>query len=651
MRERGIIFALLAGLGAVTYRSSPQNTAINSANLTPAESTPQPAHSSETEFASTLARFAKTRTFEIRVEANGSCTVAAKPVTASDERRFFFDWVVAIVPDPEHSNLRLSFDRDIEAIQLASARAGYQFERYWLPWRTEATARETSYVIRPESRDTKAEVSGTVITPEKDERERLPGVLLFRNGSGWPLAVFLVTESPTAGIAPEEFRTATCLGKQLAELDGAYDGENLRVIGPAFSGSLEPLSTLLRTHELQSRFRAVKIRTWTTDHLSHKRFRESISKVQNECGEQHYELDFKPLLVDSLPAIGRFSEYVRETWHDNTPIVLLTEEATTFGGLVLRPDFGTDLYRDEDQETLDIKRKLTAGVAHIFTVPFPRNLGLLRNATEKHDHLPAFGDDSRRSDLPRNGLLLSLKQQGRPSLEIPTFSDEQTPLSEESVLFTIGAALKTGVIHYVGILATDPLDTLFLTRYLHSASPNVRVFTLDPDLLFEHGSDISDYSGVMGLSSYPLFPLSQVWSGAHEGTIMFPSNSSEAMYNATMAVLHDLPSNGVGRSIWEQVDRRDMTDPFNGHTGALWLTVASRSGFEPITVLEDPRWDNNRDWHAKEWRAKQYEKKGEDKIPRFGNQPLAPGLSLRPPLPPKYRPSALPLSSTSSYGR
>lgn len=60
------------------------------------------------------------------------------------------------------------------------------------------------------------------------------------------------------------------------------------------------------------------------------------------------------------------------------------------------------------------------------------------------------------------------------------------------------------------------------------------------------------------------------------------------MYNATLAVLHDLPSSRVGRRPWNQVDRRDIIDPFTRSRQALWVTVAGRNGFEPIAVLHGP---------------------------------------------------------------
>ncbi len=44
--------------------------------------------------------------------------------------------------------MKLDFDRNIEGIQLAAPKAGYQFERFWLPWRTESQPRGPSQTLR-----------------------------------------------------------------------------------------------------------------------------------------------------------------------------------------------------------------------------------------------------------------------------------------------------------------------------------------------------------------------------------------------------------------------------------------------------------------------------------------------------------------------
>lgn len=362
------------------------------------------------------------------------------------------------------------------------------------------------------------------------------------------------------------------------------------------SGSLASLSTLINTHK--PAFKEIEVRTWTEDHASHQQFRKSVedAHLEIECKRSSDPLKwhFRPMQVDSVPAIRRLIRYVRENWHDDSPIVLLTEEATAFGNI--RKSNIEESTSDSTCDSLNKSHvppliesknggddKPQGPYDKVWTIPFPRNLSQLRNASEKQDHLPGFGDDSRRSELPRNGILMSLKQETEAALEIPTFSKEQTPVSQESVLFTMGSLLKTGAIHYVGILATDPLDTLFLARYLHRASPNIRIFTVDADLLFEHGSDSSDYSGILTISTYPLIPLTQVWSGSYDSVYPFPTSTSEAIYNSELEILSALPGIKSGIS----ASSRDLLNPFSHAPKSSWVTVAGRSGFEPVAVLYD----------------------------------------------------------------
>ncbi len=594
MRERGILFALLAGMGAMTYHSV-SSTGTGSQSPRTAEAVPGPLHSAEEDLSKTFDAFDKRRRFTITLTGNG-VNLSANPIKGlrSTGQRNSFDWAIAIVPDPEHSNLKLDFDRDVEALQLAAARAHYQFERYWLPWNTDAQSqKEGSYLMRAASSNSGAKSGGFLMARIPDNRASLPGVLLFRNNGSYPLALFLVSESPTGGIAAEEFRAAVSLGRQLSELGLRKDDRVLRLIGPGMSGSLASLGTLINTENPP--FGEINVRTWTEDHASHIQFREAVvdanERLESKRTLLHLDCHFKPMQVDSVPAIRRLIRYVRESWRDDSPIVLLTEEATAFGNVDKsaieseKTSFACDSLHEPDSTPPSEAPEVGDPYKKVWSIPFPRNLSQLRNASEKQDHVPGFGDDSHRSDLPRNGILMSLKQETETALEIPTFSKEQTPVSQESVLFTIGSLLKTGAIHYVGILATDPLDTLFLARYLHKASPNLRVFTLDGDLLFEHGSDSSDYSGILTVSTYPLIPLTQVWGSAQQKTVYaFPASTSEAVYNSTLEVLSTLA--GITSSKAEILASvRDRLNPFSDSTKPSWITVAGRSGFEPVAIL------------------------------------------------------------------
>ena len=112
--------------------------------------------------------------------------------------------------------------------------------------------------------------------------------------------------------------------------------------------------------------------------------------------------------------------------------------------------------------------------------------------------------------------------------------------------------------------------------------------------MLEHGSDSADYEGVLAVTNYPLFAISQLWTGSQGTLHVFPSSTSESIHNALTSLL----------APWVKEEKtisalRDLKNPFepdfekahppsNAHP-PLWITVASRTGFEPIAVLPDPR--------------------------------------------------------------
>jgi hypothetical protein len=551
VRERGGILALLAALGAIGHFSAPK-ARLESAGAQTSVSSGVVA-ASQDELEKTFSKFDKHRAYSLDF-GSGLPHFKAKrlPYIVSGGEPVF-DWAIATVRDPEHTPLRLDFDREIEAIQLASAAANYQFERYWFPWRADGAiaGRDVRYLIA--ERRGRAEIT----QQEDDLRSSLPGVLLFRPHDEAQkrraLAIFLVSEAPVGGIAPLQFRTAVSLGRSLRTLSGQQDDHRLVVIGPSCSGSLDSLATLILSEKPS--FKSASVNTWTTGHSSQDAFREKL--------EHSLSLDLQASEIQETAAINTFVNYVRNTWNDREPILILTEEQTAFGANLNPPP------------SKHLNHQITD--KHVFTVTFPRNLSRLRNASETQDR---NGADARDAEVPHTGLLLSLKEESEDE-EIPTFSRQQTPLSQESVLFTIGKMLKTGVIHYAGIFATDSLDTLFLARYLRSACPNLRLFTGSPDLLLEHGSDSSEYSGIFSLSRYPLFPFSQLWSGTQGTLHVFPSADAEAAYNSTIASLRLLAGNSQGGPY-----QRDQDGPYVWSPQHLWIAVAGRNGFEPVAVLD-----------------------------------------------------------------
>src|SRR5262249_58774622 len=156
-----------------------------------------------------------------------------------------------------------------------------------------------------------------------------------------------------------------------------------------------------------------------------------------------------------------------------------------------------------------------------------------------------------------------LQGSGNDDDAVPQFAGAQTPLSQEAVMLGIVGELRKHRVQFTVIRATDPLDQLFLARYLRQAYPKGRVVVTSPDLLLARQED-SVLHGVLGLGSYSLVPgldesICQVTLAdadplhSHENKI-FVSRSSLGTYNAAVALLErikqdrDAGKNGTPKS-------------------------------------------------------------------------------------------------------
>src|SRR6476646_10510311 len=143
--------------------------------------------------------------------------------------------MIAIVPDPVQTHLALRFDRAIDAIELAAESMKYVLDRYWLPWDLDPKADWTDYE------------SFQAAKRDRDQKEREPGLLMFRwdgepeKADATVLYVFLVGESPTAGINGEQFVNAVCYADLLNEIGLGPDQRHPCPRNPRFRN--KPVST------------------------------------------------------------------------------------------------------------------------------------------------------------------------------------------------------------------------------------------------------------------------------------------------------------------------------------------------------------------------------------------------------------------------
>src|SRR5438067_1950698 len=102
--------------------------------------------------------------------------------------------LIATVPDPVRSHMQLEFDRTLAGIVRGAGAADFALQRYWFPW-------------TPSSQQDRQKI------PEDQLQLRLrqPGILILRHtepDKDERLAIFLVSETPTAGVNRVQFANA-----------------------------------------------------------------------------------------------------------------------------------------------------------------------------------------------------------------------------------------------------------------------------------------------------------------------------------------------------------------------------------------------------------------------------------------------------------
>jgi hypothetical protein len=224
--------------------------------------------------------------------------------------------------------------------------------------------------------------------------------------------------------------------------------------------------------------------------------------------------------------------------------------------------------------------------SHMLTVSFPRDISLLRNSHTDEQSGGASGG------TPTPYLRFTTRDQGAEDT-LPEFSKDVTPLSQEAQLMSISHTLTQLHADFAYIVASNPMDALFLAKSLHRSNPDTRL-VMEPDLLLQREGDDEAYIGSLSVTPYPL-----VWAGRSPekpGQLRtFANAEMEAYYNAASFTLGlmTLPSYELdhGKQVFpilygyrgptpgDRSERDGKTHP------GLWLTAVGSDGYYPIAML------------------------------------------------------------------
>ena len=399
-------------------------------------------------------------------------------------------FAIAILPDPIHTRLALMFDREIEAIQEAAERQGYSFDRAIFPW-------DRAPVPQSDDVDKRREAAEV-----QKAREEYPGLLIFRGVSEddaknpiaypAPLFVFVVGETPTSGIRKKQFQHAVEIMRQIGERnktdppggDPPAKSRPLLILGPSTSGSLRSLKRELTV--LGDDLKAFVYSGGITDTGSIRDFTKLIGPGIHFASFQEND-DF---------VRDRFVQFACRDGYRTDEIATLSEGDTAYGSGVqnkANPDSAEAPSSDEK-----------CSDAQIVRLRFPREISYFRaayqNQTASH---PASSDEI---PVPQAAAVaLNPEEIGTDDDAALPYAGAQTPATQEAVMLGIVSELNKHHTKFTIIYASDPLDQVFLARYLRTKYPRGKVVVTDPDLLLISQED-SSLRGVLGINTYPIVP-------------------------------------------------------------------------------------------------------------------------------------------------
>lgn len=465
------------------------------------------------------------------------------------------DFAIVTVPDPGETAVDYIFDRVIDSVLRASQRLRYSSDRFYFPWVAEKGDK-------------------TVIS------HGVPGTLLLREapqqgraGKSY-LLVFLVGEAATWGIDPTAFATAV---EAIAQSHGPISTPVIKLLGPYFSGSARSLHDAIaaaRRGHPGVRFKAVSgsttsasvgdtikqddpTTTFTTTQLSDTVLKRAIFQFLIDKGHVEQE---------------------QAHCRDRTPytrlkkVALLVESSTGFGQANLMVD------ASGAKKTSDCNHE-AGELAPEYLFPYPMHIAQVRSAWEKA-RVKAGRPET--PDAPSPVLELSLEDLTL-ARDVPPAMSTKTSFSEELNLAQIFYTVCNEDIEYLGLVATDTSDRLFLAREIRKRCPDVQVFVTNADILYVHPDYRAEMSGLLVASSYPLTSQSQTLTdrGGERFLRQFASSGAEGVYNAFVLLFDDAEHRAL----------LDHGAPFaraggdhGQDTPQVWITAVGNASFWPLSV-------------------------------------------------------------------
>jgi hypothetical protein len=482
--------------------------------------------------------------------------------------------IIAAVPDPLRGHHALEFDRDVDALVQAAGENGYVPSYYWLPWKSRGEA------SRPE------DAASIEETARKSARERRPGLIVFKQvpdekepGYPWSdyyrvIYLFLVGETPTLGIDGPQLDNAF---QYESELHEAYPNDvwfsmkanELAIIGPVFSGSAASLREGLESADAVLKGTSPPLSVNIAGSTSTKLADDLLSSPRpqgGQAGGAARTVNYKSFAENSGFEFDQLLLKLSRSGYHMERVAVLVEDSTVLGALG-----ACSIMQNQPCNAVNASSTGTPLI-----IRFPREISLLRNAHTDGD------EPTRPQSIPSPFLHLSLKDPGTND-SVPQFSQDHMPFSQEAQLMAISRQLQRNRIEFVAIIASNVLDQLFLSQFLHRACPDARLVFMGGDLLYERETENVPFIGSVTFTPYGLTsptsakgPIGPVRAFSDSGTETYFNAASYSFWNGT--------SDNSGPYL---ANYSNPLQPGSPKHPLLWATVIGTDGYYPLGIVNE----------------------------------------------------------------
>ena len=179
---------------------------------------------------------------------------------------------------------------------------------------------------------------------------------------------------------------------------------------------------------------------------------------------------------------------------------------------------------------------------------------------------------------------------------MPNFTPSSTAVEGDTILTQMLQEVERLRYPWIGIVATNPHDQLFLAYKVRQVCPNARLSFTAATSLFTHRDIVPYLRGSLVASTYPLYLGTQSWTAsmkhgqrARVPRVGFSYDFAEGIYNATVAHLAELDPNSPSPPAFLDYRFPGGAEESLPLAPPVWISVVGEHGLYPLSVRPPPK--------------------------------------------------------------